>query len=1105
MEPGLGTSPNSPSRLRSPLTSVADIAARLVFTRFTEPFELDDGRRRWVFGGELWACEGRQTRHYWAMLFSDLLLLTVINRDRVIYVVEEPLLLAAIVHTNFNVKKHPTDLRLLLDTSVRLGTEARPRPVRRVWLRLYRSLHRGLTRSLSLRAPTPEHKATWSNLLQRCIVSSKRGSESSTAKAHEASSPTHESSLGRAFSLDALHLLRSTSPATHRAFKNKSGSFGDLTDSRRADDPSEGTSATVEPGLKKPSILYPDLRVVAEASTEHPSALNNNLDSPFKNVGFQLEIEDSCNPNSSSRKNVEVASQSDEDEPIPYERPKPDQKKKGISSRFKAKLFPAKQLPKKKVNSLKKVEKYVNSLNINSDFIETRSVTPVFEQEENLNTEDFIRKRIEFLRLSGGDSLHGCEEIVVLDMPESQEDHIEAAMERRQALLRSRDEKKNSLKLEGIQEESPQLSPKHHVTLPTPEEYEGYLDAEVEQDYPELASTPCLTPDDDVRLQSVEKSSGETHKSVQIQSASDDTVQGRKKLKLRSKSFEPPTLNKSLCNPSFIISDRARSLSDSHESADSSSHPRASNNLESVRSVCSCESHNDTQYSSSNSSARESLIISCMGSSTSGYSSMSFDSSTVNSSQKKATLFLPATTTSLPEISLQPPTPQAPKLRQGSRSRKSLKNFNIPGYGSNFLTVPGSEEDGSRYLPGNPLEFNDEGSSSGSSSSDDDCRVSGPNSTRGPMSLGLLRRFGSGCNMSSVGLTLPDSTGADIQEAEEVPRYGAGFSGMLNSNQQRDEQAWLECEVWGQPRNHEDRTADNGNSGLFSELESNFIVQDGTGKNWIEDYPQKTIGTRNFDSVANKMDLSMQETPWLSGKTSFVADKCAIFERVAEEENKRFEESQQQRKMIQKVPKMTGEYMKKFYGPQNLNKIAARASDGPQYGDYASDSEGYDSDEPSSHHASSPQSSLVKNQNYLLLDNANQNKSHEQETLDNKAYVCHYSVTRSDHDRLYSRSSDDVGGQTSSVPPHVPRLRLVSSVEEYLPPVDDDSFSLCYNDEASAYEEPRMDGLRRASSYSGDYSTMRSGLGQTGEPDTPDDNDDVFEELDYKVLRNISS
>ena len=49
--------------------------------------------------------EGRHLHRYWAMLFSDLLLFTVTNRDRVIYVVEEPVPIRAIVHAVFTLKK----------------------------------------------------------------------------------------------------------------------------------------------------------------------------------------------------------------------------------------------------------------------------------------------------------------------------------------------------------------------------------------------------------------------------------------------------------------------------------------------------------------------------------------------------------------------------------------------------------------------------------------------------------------------------------------------------------------------------------------------------------------------------------------------------------------------------------------------------------------------------------------------------------------------------------------------------------------------------------------------------------------------------------------
>ena len=58
-----------------------------------------------MFGGELYKFEGRHLKQYWAMLFTDLLLFTKINRDRVIFVMEDPVPLAGVCQAIFNVKK----------------------------------------------------------------------------------------------------------------------------------------------------------------------------------------------------------------------------------------------------------------------------------------------------------------------------------------------------------------------------------------------------------------------------------------------------------------------------------------------------------------------------------------------------------------------------------------------------------------------------------------------------------------------------------------------------------------------------------------------------------------------------------------------------------------------------------------------------------------------------------------------------------------------------------------------------------------------------------------------------------------------------------------
>ena len=481
-------------------------------------------------------------------------------------------------------------------------------------------------------------------------------------------------------------------------------------------------------------------------------------------------------------------------------------KKKGISSRFKAKLFPGKQLPKKRVNNIKKVVKYVNSLSVNSEFIEERSVTPVFDQEEDLKTDDFIQKRNEYLNKKSCNFMDLGDEVIILDIPDSQDDHIEAAMERRQALLRHREEKKNSLKLEGILEESPQSSPKHR-TLPTPEDYEDYLDAEVVQDYPELATTPAgLLPEFTGEKQSGNQCSypseqpeegrhyserlgrsvpitGSTSMVFMDEQSSPSVVAGidlshleafRSNDRMICREF----LNNVYCRsslPASSVINRARSLSDSHDSS-SSHNPVSTSTLKSIKSISSYESqtYSPVDHDYSNNLAARDSIARCSIGSTSGYSSMSFDSSSTGCNKKKATLFLPTITTSLPEISLQPPTPQAPKPKPSYENDKVKYDLKAPGFRSMFLTVPGSEDDDSdKYLPGNASNGDEYGeiysSDSSDSCSEDDDVIHKPRMLS-PMSLlsshGGLRRFGSSCDISSLGLNIP-SIGTD-QDDEHV-------------------------------------------------------------------------------------------------------------------------------------------------------------------------------------------------------------------------------------------------------------------------------------------------------------------------------------------------
>lgn len=79
----------------------------------SQPFTLNTTGRKWIFGGDLSRVEGKSTRILWALLFSDILLFTKINRDRVVFVTEEPLSLATVAETQFNIKKKGTYTKML--------------------------------------------------------------------------------------------------------------------------------------------------------------------------------------------------------------------------------------------------------------------------------------------------------------------------------------------------------------------------------------------------------------------------------------------------------------------------------------------------------------------------------------------------------------------------------------------------------------------------------------------------------------------------------------------------------------------------------------------------------------------------------------------------------------------------------------------------------------------------------------------------------------------------------------------------------------------------------------------------------------------------------
>ena len=567
-------------------------------------------------------------------------------------------------------------------------------------------------------------------------------------------------------------------------------------------------NANLEPDISKKSVcctVEADIINELNSCDNLTSTTQQFQHSPSKVVTF-CKDEATKETMKSNADSVETSSDIEKYKKREVGKPQPTLKE--IKNKFKAKLFPGKYLPKKKDNPMKKVENYVNSLSI--DQVERRSVTPVLDREEDLELADFIRKRNELLsKLDSKDFFAGDEEIIVLDMVQSQDEHIEAAMERREALLRLREEKKNSLKLEGITEEPPQISPKHGLTLPTPEDYEFYLDAKVEQDYPELAATPssiqptACNEDGCKQYPNFQDSIRSGHisadRNINVSSSGElltlpsNLYGGCQEVNVSVSEFESlnsvlPTFENQIASKpdeKMFCRTRVRSFSDSNDEHSSPFTPPVKSD-ETIVNVENSEPETVTEENLVDVSVREPKKRLNIGSA-SGYTSKSFDSSSGATNRKKATLSLPTITTSLPEISLQPPTPQAPKPKANNEQVKY--DLRVPGYKSKFLTVPGSEDEGNKVLPGrsaNDDMFFDE---STESSSDEDDAIHKPLALSA-LSLipnyGGLKRFGSSFDMSSVGL----KTSFDTEENQVMNERESRNN--FDSNEQGDEECGSE-------------------------------------------------------------------------------------------------------------------------------------------------------------------------------------------------------------------------------------------------------------------------------------------------------------------------
>ncbi|VEN63141.1 unnamed protein product [Callosobruchus maculatus] len=193
-----------------PLLTVQDLENRLVFTK-CKPFVLNKPGRQWIFGGDLTRVEGRNVRQCWALLFSDLLLFAKASRDRVLFVIEEPLPLSHVSDVIFNVRKKDTEFRLTINPEGKKASS----PTVHCGPDLTRTPRKGAGRKtvLALRAPTPELKAVWQTLLQKQIYQATCNTDGSSPNSPlESPEVPITSSVATLHSAESLSVVRRQTP-----------------------------------------------------------------------------------------------------------------------------------------------------------------------------------------------------------------------------------------------------------------------------------------------------------------------------------------------------------------------------------------------------------------------------------------------------------------------------------------------------------------------------------------------------------------------------------------------------------------------------------------------------------------------------------------------------------------------------------------------------------------------------------------------------------------------------------------------------------------------------------------------------------------------------
>ncbi|XP_066956029.1 uncharacterized protein [Macrobrachium rosenbergii] len=1063
MEP---TPPLSPTgvagnALRPPLVSVSDIEQRLVFTKYTQPFRLHDNRRQWVFGGELYKFEGRNLKQYWVMLFTDLLLFTKINRDRVIFVMEDPVPLTAVLHAVFTVKKKATEFRLIIDTTVKVPGATNsymtlPRTQRATRKKKNHhtvTLGRENKRTLVLRAPTLELKATWSNLIQRQLYVCQQ--MPSPPSLYGDSAP----SLGRAVSTDGLHSPPAVGagrfscsvgdlrpggeteevvelndvrpkPAQRLVFKSSktvgrnrrerieeieldfedvpeteehlpshqgrtaipSSNGNPVTNHRHAsteghDDliiniQDEGrqsySSNAARYGKSKSSKVkqkggrsrkggkrfarggggggggggYAE-EVVLKMSDEppHPLSQGNNDPSQMSCALYNRSDSQESVPDIVVTQNVDTAAvngnypvddDEDEDDFVIEDvrtgvQTYLDPKKKGIGSKVKDKLFPNRHLPKaKKIDRAKKVEQFVDSIMI-EDLNRGGRVTPIFDREEYLTYDDYTQKRHTLLQNHPKNFIEGDTEIITLDFPTTSSlspQSAEFAMEeeRRQLVMKRKEDKKKGLTLEGIEEESPDHSSSVEKPIISPEAYEDYIGESVENDYPELAGGSDFQKDqyDDELFAQREQELYEEEQR-RLQREQEEYELQLKEEELRQQQEEEERLQEML----------------------------KQQQEEELRLQ---EEQQQLQWQQQQQELEEQRPTGPL----SGSASMSFmddHSPTSNGNCDFYRQCIAKTSRDLP----QPVPGNCSVDRNFGEFGFGGKDDSISSIKTNFVNsgainnhtrtscTVGNNYAGGDRKPKRTISLGSSASASGNESRNNSTSTSEHSS----MSI-------STCSVSSNAMTvkknrsclfLPTSTTSlpeisiepptpqapkpkdnfdrenKIKYDLRVPGYRSMFltvPGFDDDDGDRylpryscdsnDEESSSDDDVIHKPRVFASLAGMADSQRLKRYGSSCDIAQFGVYGESTSHYGRHNDFNANADSYNCKSKVGG------TGSGAFVADKLAVFERVVEEEHRKFIECQEVRKRIFRQPKKSGEYLDKFYSPQVIENIDARAS-----------------------------------------------------------------------------------------------------------------------------------------------------------------------------------